>query len=73
MDSIRSSLRTRLVQSRTSTVMVEHKYTMALVSRMDPNRMRAAPGYRRFSCATGSPVRSRSRPANWLSGRMHSQ
>ena len=53
--------------------MVEHKYTMALVSRMDPNRMRAAPGYRRFSCATGSPVRSRSRPANWLSGRMHSQ
>ena len=73
MDSIRSSLRTMPVRSRTSTEMVEHKYKMALVSRMDPNRTRAALGYRRFSCATGSPARSHSRLASLLSGRMHSQ
>lgn len=58
MDSIRSSLRRRPVRSRTGTGMVEHKYKMALVSRMDPNRTRAALGYRTFSWAIGSQERT---------------
>ena len=58
MDSIRSSLRRKPVLGRTGTEMVEHKYKMALVSRMGPNRTRAALGYRTFSCAIGSPART---------------